>query len=54
MTLGAGEQTLSNWMSENAFVCGLEQPTPWEIESGLICELRQPLNLAGNSPHSFD
>ena len=46
MTFGAGEQALSNWMSENTFVCWLEHPTPREIESRLIRELRQPLNLA--------
>ena len=45
MTFGAGEQTLSNWMSENAFVCWLE-PYTVEIESRLIRELRPPLNLA--------
>ena len=32
MTFGAGEQILSNWMSENAFVCWVEHPAPWEIE----------------------
>jgi hypothetical protein len=36
MTFGAGEQTLSNWMSENAFVCWVEHPAPWQIESALI------------------
>ena len=36
MTFGGGEQTLSNWMSENAFVCWVEHPAPWQIESALI------------------
>ena len=53
MTFGAGEQTLSNWMSENAFVCWVEHPALWEIESQLIAELCPPLNLAENSHHSF-
>jgi hypothetical protein len=53
MTFGAGEQTLSNWMSENAFVCWHEHSAPWEIEVSLIRELHPPLNLAENSHHSF-
>ena len=40
-------------MAENAFVCWLEHPAPWEIERQLILELRPPLNLADNSHHSF-
>ena len=53
MTFGAGERILSDWMSENAFVCWVEHPAPWEIEGQLILELRPPLNLAENSHHSF-
>jgi hypothetical protein len=53
MTFGAGERILSEWMNENAFVCWLEHPAPWEIESQLIDELRPPLNLAENSHHAF-
>jgi hypothetical protein len=53
MTFGAGERTLSEWMSENAFVCWVEHAAPWEIETRLIRELRPPLNLADNSHHSF-
>jgi hypothetical protein len=53
MTFGAGEQTLSDWMAENAFVTWFEHPAPWEIEGELIRELRPPLNLAENSHHSF-
>jgi len=48
MTFGAGERILSDWMNENAFVCWLEHPAPWEIEHQLILELRPPLNLAEN------
>jgi len=53
MTFGAGEQVLSEWMDQNAFVCWLEHPAPWEIESRLIRELHPPLNLADNSHHAF-
>lgn len=53
MTFGAGERILSEWMNENAFVCWLEHPAPWEIEGALINELRPPLNLAENSHHPF-
>jgi hypothetical protein len=53
MTFGAGERVLSEWMQENAFVCWLEHPAPWEIESILIRELCPPLNLAENSYHPF-
>ena len=53
MTSGAGERILSDWMSKNAFVCGVEHPAPSEIEGQLILELRPPLNLAENSHHSF-
>jgi hypothetical protein len=53
MTFGAGERILSDWMNENAFVCWLEHPAPWEIEPFLIRELRPPLNLAENSHHPF-
>ena len=53
MTFGDGERILSEWMSENAFVCWLEHSAPWEIEPALIRELRPPLNLAENSYHPF-
>ena len=53
MNFGAGEKALSDWMGENAFVCWLEHPTPWDVESLLINELLPPLNLAANKSHPF-
>ena len=53
MTFGAGEQVLSDWMSENAFVYWFEHPAPWEVEGQLILDLHPPLSLAENSHHSF-
>jgi len=54
MTFGRdGEERLSTWMADNAFVCWVEHPRPWQIESVLIRELRPPLNLADNAEHPF-
>ena len=53
MTFGAGEKVLSQWMGENAFVCWVEHPMPWDIEPTLIRELLPPLNLATNKSHPF-
>jgi hypothetical protein len=53
LTFAAGEQSLSEWMSANAFVCWVEHPRPWEIEREIIVKLLPPLNLAGNRAHPF-
>jgi hypothetical protein len=52
-TFGEGEQTLSGWMAENAFVGWVEHPSPWNIEDVLVQELRPPLNLKRNRAHPF-
>ena len=52
LTWGPGEDTLSEWMSRNAFVTWTEHPEPWVIEEKLIRELALPLNLQGND-HPF-
>ena len=52
-TFAAGEQQLSNWMAENAFVCWLPMDNPWVLESLLIQQLSLPLNLQGNEAHPF-
>ena len=49
---GPGEDTLSEWMSRNAFVTLIEHSEPWGIEEELIRELALPLNLQGND-HPF-
>lgn len=48
-----GENSLSNWMGENAFVTWLENEVPWELELQLINTLSLPLNLQGNRNHPF-
>src|SRR5450755_733147 len=53
MTFGAGEQALSAWMAENAFVSWLVRECPWELEDELIAGLDLPLNLMGNSANPF-
>jgi len=48
-----GECWLDEWMEENAFVCWVEHPTPWEVEGQIISELSLPLNLQDNLNHPF-
>ena len=47
-----GEQWLDNWMEENAFVCWVKHPAPWEQEEELLGLLSLPLNIQGND-HIF-
>ena len=53
MTFAGGEETLSRWMADNAFVCWLVYDRPWELEERLIDRLSVPLNLRGNDEHPF-
>jgi hypothetical protein len=53
MTFGPGEQALSAWMAENAFVSWVVREAPWELEDDLIAALDLPLNLKGNQGNSF-
>ena len=53
MTFGAGEQVLSVWMAENAFVSWVVREAPWELEDDLIAALDLPLNLKGNQRNPF-
>jgi hypothetical protein len=53
LTFEAGEDALSRWMAENAFVTWLEHDQPWTMEDELIATGIFPLNLAGNSLHPF-
>src|SRR6266704_436260 len=43
-----GEQVLSAWMAENAFVSWVMRERPWDLEDDLIRELDLPSNLQGN------
>jgi len=48
-----GEEKLSAWLDENAFVCWYVHPRPWEPEEELIRIIPLPLNLQGNKSHPF-
>lgn len=52
-TFGKGEQVLSEWMGEHAWVCWQADATPWLMESELIAGLDLPLNLDQNAQHPF-
>jgi hypothetical protein len=52
-TFVEGEQTLSAWMADNAFVSWVIRERPWELEDDLIAALDLPLNLEGNSRNRF-
>lgn len=49
MTFCDGEQALSAWMAENAFVCWTVEPEPWITESELIASVKLPLNIDQNT-----
>jgi hypothetical protein len=53
VTFAEGESVLSEWMADNAFVCWVETPLPWELEAQLISATCLPLNLAQNRRHPF-
>jgi len=48
-----GEQWLDEWMSDNAFVCWVENNKPWEIEKGIFNTVSLPLNIQDNDHHQF-
>jgi hypothetical protein len=48
-TFSTGEQRLSEWMGEHAFVTVSEHPEPWVLEEQLIARWSLPLNLDQNS-----
>ena len=48
-----GEQWLDKWMDENAFVCWVEHPAPWEVEGKIIENISLPLNIQNNAQHPF-
>ena len=52
-TFVAGEQVLSAWMADNAFVSWVIRERPWELEDDLIAAVDLPLNLEGNSRNQF-
>lgn len=52
-TFGEGEEVLSEWMGEHAWVCWQVHAAPWDLESALIAGLDLPLNLDQNRQHPF-
>jgi hypothetical protein len=52
-TFAEGEQILSAWMADNAFVSWVTREHPWELEDDLIAAVDLPLNLEGNSRNRF-
>lgn len=52
-TFASGEQLLSLWMSENAYVVWCPCDEPWAHESQIIKEYSLPLNIQHNSHNPF-
>lgn len=48
MTFCDGEEVLSAWMAENAFVCWTVTDEPWVLETTLIGSVNLPLNIDQN------
>jgi hypothetical protein len=53
LTFADGEARLSQWMTDNAFVCWVVHERPWELEDALVRTLDLPFNLQGNDRHPF-
>ena len=53
MTFVEGEEALSQWMANNAYVCWEQDDAPWVRERELIEELPLPLNLDANQSNPF-
>ena len=51
--LKTGEELLSEWMAENAFVTWVVHRKRWELETEVIGCLSLPLNLDRNQSHPF-
>jgi len=48
-----GEIKVDTWLEQNALVCWLEHPQPWELEGVLLKTLSLPLNIDGNDLHPY-
>ena len=53
MTFALGEEGLSQWMTDNAFICWEQDDAPWVRERQLIEKLPLPLNLDANKSNPF-
>jgi len=49
----SGEEKLSKWMQENAFVIWETHPEPWKLEPIALTTLSPPLNIRGDEHHPF-
>lgn len=49
----SGEQWIDAWMSNNAYVCWVKHPAPWEVEREIIETTSLPLNIRDNEHHPF-
>ena len=49
----AGEKWLDKWMEQNAFVCWVPHPSPWDVEKELMRDTSLPLNIRDNESHTF-
>ena len=52
-TFANGEEALSSWMAQNAFVTWCEAAEPWKTERETISRTPLPLNLEMNAGHPF-
>jgi hypothetical protein len=50
----AGEEWLSKWMAENAFVAWVAHSEPWIVEQQMLKLASCPLNLSDNEHHGFN
>lgn len=50
---GAGEDTLSQWMSDNAYVSWHVHSRPWDVEDGIFRLVNLPLNIKDNARNPF-
>lgn len=50
---GDGEETLSQWMSDNAFVAWHTHSRPWDVEEGIFRLVNLPLNIKDNARNPF-
>jgi hypothetical protein len=53
LTFSEGENILSQWMADNAFVTWMVHPEPWNLEAVIIGKVSLPLNLHMNKGHPF-
>jgi hypothetical protein len=52
LTFNKGEEVLSNWLKDNAFVTWVVDDDPWNHEKKIINELNPRLNIKHNN-HPF-